>query len=176
MEIPLVHWIQWTNKIPMDISRSIGSIGSIGHFRLAISMVYYLHDVHMLVITSFKDMLIDQLKKQMSDGNSTCPLDPMDTPKSNGQLEIHLTNGMSNGLLIFPSGHLPQVLGINHILRTNILQKHTVPQEAPVVWGAGNEGRRLKGIFKFRVSEMPFPGLRESFDGILMVRKQLLVC
>jgi hypothetical protein len=57
----------------------------------------------MLVITSFKDMLIDQLKKQMSDGNSTCPLDPIDTRKSNGQLEIHLTNGMSNGLLIFPS-------------------------------------------------------------------------
>jgi hypothetical protein len=75
MEIPLVHWIQWTNKIPMEISRSIGSIG---HFRFAISLAYYLHDVHMLVITSFKDMLIDQLKKQMSDGNSTCPLDPMD--------------------------------------------------------------------------------------------------
>ena len=106
MEIPLVHWIQWTNKIPMDISRSIGSIGSNAHFRLAISMAYYLHDVHMLVITSFKDMLIDQLKKQMSDRNSTCPLDPMDTRKSNGQLEIHLTNGMSNGLLIFPSNIL----------------------------------------------------------------------
>jgi hypothetical protein len=59
MEIPLVHWIQWTNKIPMDISRSIGSIGSIGHFRFAISMAYYIHDVHMLVITSFKYMLID---------------------------------------------------------------------------------------------------------------------
>ena len=60
----------------------------------------------MLVITSFKDMFIDQLKKQMSDRNSTCPLgplDPMETRKSNGQLEIHLTNGMSNGLLIFPS-------------------------------------------------------------------------
>jgi hypothetical protein len=79
------------------------SDGSIGHFRLAISMAYCLHDVHMLVIMSFEDMLIDQLKKQMSDGNSTCPLDPMDTPKSNGQLEIHLTNRMSNGLLIFPS-------------------------------------------------------------------------
>ena len=102
MEIPLIHWIQWTNKIPMDIFRSIGSIGSNGHFRLAISMAYYLHDVHMLVITSFKDMLIDQLKKQTSDGNSTCPLDPMDTRNSNGQLAIHLTNGMSNGLLIFP--------------------------------------------------------------------------
>jgi hypothetical protein len=104
MEIPLVHWIQWTNKIPMDISRSILSIGSIGHFRLAISMAYYLHDVrHMLVITSFKDMVIDQMEKQMSDGNSTGSLDPIDTPKSNGQLEIHLTNGMSNGLLIFLS-------------------------------------------------------------------------
>jgi hypothetical protein len=79
MEIPLIHWIQWTNKIPMDISRSIGSIGSIGHFRLAISMATNLHDVrHMLVITLFKIILIDQLKKQMSDGNSTCPLDPMD--------------------------------------------------------------------------------------------------
>ena len=38
----------------------------------------------MLVITSFKYMLIDQLKKQMSDGNSTCPLDPMDKQNSNG--------------------------------------------------------------------------------------------
>ena len=36
-------------------------------------------------------------------GHSIRPLDPMDTRKSNGQLEIHLTNGMSNGLLIFPS-------------------------------------------------------------------------
>jgi hypothetical protein len=67
MEIPRAHWIQWTKLIPVDISRSIGSIGSIAHFRLAISMAYYLHDVrHMLVITLFKDILIDQLKKQMS--------------------------------------------------------------------------------------------------------------
>ena len=103
MEIPLVHWIQWTNKIPMDISRSIGSIGSNGHFRLAISMEQYLHDVHGLVITSFKYVAIDQLKKQMSDGNSTCPLDPMDTRKTNGHFQVYLTNRMSNGLLIFPS-------------------------------------------------------------------------
>jgi hypothetical protein len=86
---------QWTFPGPIN--------GSIGHFRLAISMANYLHDVHMLVITSFKSMVIDQMKKQMSDGNSTGPLDPMDTPKSNGQLETHLTNGMSNGLFIFPS-------------------------------------------------------------------------
>jgi hypothetical protein len=49
---------------------------------------------------------VDKQKKQMSDGHSICPLDPMDTQKSNGKLEvhqIHLTNGMSNGLLIFPS-------------------------------------------------------------------------
>jgi hypothetical protein len=36
----------------------------------------------MLVIKSFKDMLIDQLKKQMSNGHSTCPLDPMDKQNS----------------------------------------------------------------------------------------------
>ena len=53
-------------------------------------------------------MLIGNQKKQMSNGHSICPLplDPMDTRKSNGQLEvhlIHLTNRMSNGLLIFPS-------------------------------------------------------------------------
>jgi hypothetical protein len=89
MEIPLVHWIQWTNKIPMGISRSIGSIGSIGHFRLAISMAYYLHDVHMHVITSFKYKLMNQLKKQMSDGNSTCPLDPMHKQNSNGHFQVH---------------------------------------------------------------------------------------
>jgi hypothetical protein len=38
--------------------------------------------------------------------------------------------------------------------------------------GAGNEGRRPEEIFKFRFSEMPFPGLWGSFDRILMVRKQ----
>ena len=107
MEIPLAHWIQWRNKILMDISRSIGSIGSNGHFRLAfsgtVSVAQYLHKVHGLVITSFKYMVIDQLKKQMSDGNSTCPLDPMDTRKTNGLFQVHLTNGLSNGLLIFPS-------------------------------------------------------------------------
>ena len=89
MEIPLVHWIQWTNKIPMDISRSIGSIGSNGHFRLAISMEVYLHEVHGLVITSFKYMVIDQQKKQMSDGNSTCPLDPRGKQNSNGHFQVH---------------------------------------------------------------------------------------
>ena len=89
MEIPLVHWIQWTNKIPVDISRSIGSIGSNGHFRLAISMAQYLHEVHGLVITSFNYMAIDQLKKQMSDGNTTCPLDPMNKQYSNGHFQVH---------------------------------------------------------------------------------------
>jgi hypothetical protein len=89
---------------PMDKQNSNG------HFQVLLDpldtfvwLSQWPNDVHMLVITSFKDMLIDQLKKQMSDGNSTCPLDPMDTRKSNGQLEIDLTNGMSNGLLIFPS-------------------------------------------------------------------------
>ena len=72
-----------------------------GHFQIQWTLSFgYLNGT---VSTSFKYMAIDQLKKQMSDGNSTCPLDPMDTPKSNGQLETHLTNGMSNGLLIFPS-------------------------------------------------------------------------
>ena len=83
-QVHWIHWIQWT--------LSFGYLNG-----------QHPHDVHMLVITSFTYMVIDQMKKQMSDGNSTGPLDPMDTPKSNGQLEIHLTNGMSNGLLIFPS-------------------------------------------------------------------------
>jgi hypothetical protein len=38
--------------------------------------------------------------------------------------------------------------------------------------GAENEGQRPKDISKFRVSEMPFPGLWGRFDRILMVRKQ----
>ena len=38
--------------------------------------------------------------------------------------------------------------------------------------GAKNEGQRAEEIFKFSVSEMPFPGHWESFDRILMVRKQ----
>ena len=38
--------------------------------------------------------------------------------------------------------------------------------------GAVNDGRRPEEIFKYRVSEMPFPGLWGRFDRILMVRKQ----
>jgi hypothetical protein len=38
--------------------------------------------------------------------------------------------------------------------------------------GAESEGRRPEEIFKFRVSEMPFPGLWGRFDRILLVRKQ----
>jgi hypothetical protein len=86
---------------------SNGSNGSNGHFRLAISMAYYLHDVRMLVIASFKYMLIHELKKQMSDGNSTCPLDPMDKQNSNGHFQVHwiqwihwtLSFGHLNGLV-----------------------------------------------------------------------------
>ena len=46
-----------------------------------------------------------------------------------------------------------------HILRTDILQKQC---------------GRPEEIFKFRVSEMPFPGLWGSFDRMLMVRKKRL--
>jgi hypothetical protein len=42
----------------------------------------------MLVITSFKYVSIDQLKKQMSDGNSTCPLDSMDKQNSNWHFQV----------------------------------------------------------------------------------------
>jgi hypothetical protein len=38
--------------------------------------------------------------------------------------------------------------------------------------GAESEGQWPEDIFKFRVSEMPFPGLWGRFDRILMVRKQ----
>ena len=41
--------------------------------------------------------------------------------------------------------------------------------------GAENEGRRPEEIFKFTVSEMPFPGLWGSFDRIVIVRKQRLL-
>jgi hypothetical protein len=40
------------------------------------------------------------------------------------------------------------------------------------IWGAESEGRRPEEIFKFRVSEIPFPGLWARFDSILMVREQ----
>jgi hypothetical protein len=61
----------------------------------------------MLAITSFKDMLIGQMKKQMSDWNSTCPLDPMDKQNSNGHFQVHwihwihwtLSFGYLNGLV-----------------------------------------------------------------------------
>ena len=36
-------------------------------------------------------------------------------------------------------------------------------------WGAESEGQRPEGIFKFRVFEMPFPGLWGRFDRILIV-------
>ena len=36
--------------------------------------------------------------------------------------------------------------------------------------GAEREGRRPEEIFKFRVSEMPFPGLWGRFDRFLMVK------
>jgi hypothetical protein len=38
--------------------------------------------------------------------------------------------------------------------------------------GAENEGQRPDEIFKFRVSEVPFPGLWGRFDRILMVTKK----
>ena len=38
--------------------------------------------------------------------------------------------------------------------------------------GAESEVRRPEEIFKYRVSEMPFPGLWGRFDRIVMVRKQ----
>ena len=42
-----------------------------------------------------------------------------------------------------------------------------------LVGGAESESRRPEEIrFKFRVSEMPYPGHWERFDRILMVRKQ----
>ena len=43
-----------------------------------------------------------------------------------------------------------------------------------LIGGAENEGRKPEEIFKFIVPEMPFPGLWESFDRILMV--SVLVC
>ena len=42
-------------------------------------------------------------------------------------------------------------------------------------WGGGgaeSEGQKPEEIFKFSVSEVPFPGLWGRFDRILMVRKQ----
>ena len=80
---------------PMDKQNSNGhfqvhwTIGSNGYFRLAISMAQYLHEVHGLVIASFKYMVIDQRNKQMSDGNSTCPLDPVDKQNSSGHFQVH---------------------------------------------------------------------------------------
>ena len=60
-----------------------------------------------------------------------------------------------------------------HSLRKDILQKHAVPYiGSSFLLGAGNEGQRPEEIFKFRFSEMPFPGLWGSFDRILMVRKR----
>jgi hypothetical protein len=55
-----------------------------------------------------------------------------------------------------------------HIFRTDILQK----QCGRELLFIGGRKRRAEEIFKFRVSEMPFPGLWGSFDWMLMVRKK----
>ena len=39
-----------------------------------------------------------------------------------------------------------------------------MPYEALFDWGAESEGQKPKEILKFRVSEMPFPGLWGIFD------------
>ena len=57
-----------------------------------------------------------------------------------------------------------------HILRTEYYRSSAVGSFC--LLGAENEGRRPEEIFKFRVSEMPFPGLWGSFDRMLMVRKK----
>ena len=57
-----------------------------------------------------------------------------------------------------------------HILRTDILQKQCGRELLFI--GAENEGRRPEEIFKFRVSEMPFPGLWGSFDRMRMVTRK----
>jgi hypothetical protein len=49
---------------------------------------------------------------------------------------------------------------------------HNAPIHTLASLGAESEGRRPEEIFKFRVSEMPFPGLWGRFDRFLMVRKQ----
>ena len=51
-------------------------------------------------------------------------------------------------------------------IRIDILQKQR--RRA----GGGGGGAENEGIFKFRISEMPFPGLWGRFDRILMVRKK----
>jgi hypothetical protein len=48
-------------------------------------------------------------------------------------------------------------------IRIDILQKQR---------RRGRGGAEIEGIFKFRISEMPFPGLWGRFDRILMVRKK----
>ena len=62
-----------------------------------------------------------------------------------------------------------------HILHTDILQKQC-GRELLFIGGRKrgpeNEGQRPDEIFKFRVSEMPSPGLWGSFDRMLMVRKK----
>ena len=105
MEIPLVHWIQWTKKFKWTFSGPLDPLDPMDTFIWPSQRpTIYLHDVLMLVITSFKYILIDQLKKRMSDGNSTCPLDPMDKQNSNGHFQVHwihwtLSFGYLNGLV-----------------------------------------------------------------------------
>ena len=57
-----------------------------------------------------------------------------------------------------------------HISRTDILQKQCGRELLFI--GARKRGPKARGNFKFRVSEMPFPGLWGSFDRMLMVRKK----
>jgi hypothetical protein len=58
----------------------------------------------------------------MSNGHSICPLDPMDTRKSNEQLEVHLFHLINKWnvqwLFDISIGHLAWVLDINHNMAT----------------------------------------------------------
>jgi hypothetical protein len=71
-----------------------------------------------------------------------------------------------------PSRASPLTSKIGYEYRVRSRNRATVLYEALFDWGAESEGQRPEEIFKFRVSEMPFPGLWGKFNRILMVRKQ----
>jgi hypothetical protein len=150
MEIPVVHWFQWTNKIPMDIRKSIGSIGYNGQFVWlsqwpCIStwrpwVCHYVIQIHGNSPTKNANVRWKfhlsigsngQTKFQWTFASPLDPLDPMDN-----------SFGYLNGLVYLHDVHELVITSLKYMLIHQL--KTQIPMEIPVVhwiqWTSGSIG------------------------------------